>query len=112
MLQQSRQRARHGDTRGIGVGFSENDGQLLIVVLELEPPDDGFAIGRTQLLQRRLVPFHTLPADGDVERRSRIRRVAVVRDRRRGTAGEPARFVSDSIEDGLPQVRLKGALVT
>ena len=75
LLHQTRQRARDRHPCGIRVRLAENRRELLVVVLQLEPPDHCFAVGRPQALEGGLVPFDPLAADRDVQRRSSGRRL-------------------------------------
>ena len=47
---------------------NQNDRQLVVAVLQLDPADDGFAIGRLQPVDRGVVPRRVLRSDSLVER--------------------------------------------
>src|ERR1044071_8133269 len=63
LLRQPKQRAADGHARGVGRGFVERGGHILIAAVHLDPRDDRLALLRPQPGQRRFVALERLPAN-------------------------------------------------
>src|SRR5437762_760893 len=112
LFHETRERPRDGNARGVCVWLAQDHREFLIVVLQFEAPDDGFAIDGTQSLERGFISSHALAPDRNVERRSGFALIGVGQFRRRRTTSESSRFVANAIEHRLTQIRLERAFVT
>ena len=112
LLDQPCERSGDGDACGIRSRFPECDGDLVVTLLKLDARHDRLPIGRLETLHGCLVSLEAFASNDLFERGGQTIPVLVLELGGHRPATGPTDFIADSVGDGMPKIRLQGALVT